>query len=82
MRYEVLDTIVDVGDDEAITIRAKYLSNYIYLQEVVEDLDEETALKALCLELSGKNREQIVSRLHGVYNKFRRKREREIVGLD
>lgn len=82
MKYKVLDLEVDISEAEAVSLRDRYLQNYVYLDRVAAELTADMALKAMCLELDGRGRVQIISRLYGIYSKFRREDERDLLGLN
>jgi hypothetical protein len=86
MKFKILKQEVEIAEVEIAHLRERYLRNYNVFTDMMTDMmakvrDEELCMKLLCIEKVGKNRENIIYRLHTLINQLRREREQESLGL-
>lgn len=75
--YRLFGSEIEISRLEAARITDRYLKHYVSLNEALRDTTEEDCLKALILELTGKDRVNMKYRLHYKFSEMRTARERK-----
>jgi hypothetical protein len=75
--YRLFGSEIEISRAEEARVRDRYLKHYVQLNEALKDTNEDDCLKALILEITGKDRVNMKYRLHYKFSELRAQRERK-----